>query len=306
MMTTCRRIPSGVMVCLALLVFVMNPFGLSAGLTNLQAPLADRILTDDGDFAEVPIWKWANDITGDKAAIVLGKTGELDSFMLHRTWRRGQTVGQAVRAVEDYLGRFRVHFERDTMTFISLSAHELQSKTTGANRYQGWTDDKENSGYSWKIALLGGIADLGDEVFSNPHGIIAGGEISAPLYEIFDVVFRFEYNDYLGPSLIEGSPGTQDFWYSSFFSGLMVRVMPWQNAVVTPYAHLGLSFSVEDTVTYDGVSDPSASKNSFGLVAGGGVRVGPPESFMLMLEAGWRTGGFNTFFQLRAGLMIEL
>ena len=116
----------------------------SSLLTNLQAPLADRILIDDGDFAEVPIWKWANDITGDKAAIVMSKTGELDSFMLHRTWRRGQTVGQAVRAVEDYLGRFRVHFERDTMTFISLSASELQKKTPGESGYQGWAADEEH------------------------------------------------------------------------------------------------------------------------------------------------------------------
>jgi len=281
----------------------------SSLLTNLQAPLADRILIDDGDFAEVPIWKWANDITGDKAAIVMSKTGELDSFMLHRTWRRGQTVGQAVRAVEDYLGRFRVHFERDTMTFISLSASELQKKTPGESGYQGWAADEEDSGLSWKIAFLAGAMGLGSEdIFSGPPGLSVGGEISAPVSEIFDVVFRFEYNEYDGPSLIEGSSETTDYAYSAIFSGVMFRVIPWQKAIVTPYAHVGISFTVDNIEIYynDGSGDDHIDTSSFGLIFGGGLRLGPPESFMIMLEAGWRTGEFETFFQLRAGLAIEL
>jgi len=116
-----------VLVVIGVCFFGLGVTSLSA-LTNLQAPLAERILTEDGDLARVPIWVWANSLTGDKAAIVLNQTGELDAFKLHRTWRRGQTVGQAMRSAEDYLGRFRVHFERETLTLISLSAEDALKK----------------------------------------------------------------------------------------------------------------------------------------------------------------------------------
>ena len=55
---------------LALLVLVVStPGGLAAGLTNLQAlwPIASRSMTAICGGADL---KWANDITGDKAAIV--------------------------------------------------------------------------------------------------------------------------------------------------------------------------------------------------------------------------------------------
>jgi len=280
-------------------VVVGTPFGLDAGLTNLQAPLADRILTDDGDFAEVPIWKWANDITGDKAAIVLSKTGELDSFMLHRTWRRGQTVGQAVRAVEDYLGRFRVHFERETMTFISLSASELQMKTSGGSGYQGWVADEEDSGLSWKIAVFFGLTSTGVDGVADSKGFLAGGEVAAPLTSILDILIQFDYNGHDAPDEVDVG------YYSvtSLVPGLLARLIPWQQAILTPYAQAGFGLSLKSMELTDG---NTADDSSLCLLFGGGIRLGPPESFMIMLEAGLRVEDYATYFQLRGGLAIEL
>jgi len=99
-----------------------------------------------------------------------------------------------------------------------------------------------------------------------------------------------------------------EYSYGAIFSGVMFRVIPWQKAIVTPYAHVGISFTVDNIEIYynDGSGDDHIDTSSFGLIFGGGLRLGPPESFMIMLEAGWRTGEFETFFQLRAGLAIEL
>ena len=63
----------------------------------------------------------------------------------------------------------------------------------------------------------------------------------APVSAIFDVVFRFEYNDYYGPSLIDGISEMTEY-STVFFSGVMFRVIPWQKAIVTPYAHVGLVY----------------------------------------------------------------
>ncbi|HPH03856.1 MAG TPA: hypothetical protein PK297_12960 [Spirochaetota bacterium] len=305
-----RHFPFFLLVVLAVFVVVVGtPFGLDAGLTNLQAPLADRILMDDGDFAEVPIWKWANDITGDKAAIVMSKTGELDSFILHRTWRRGQTVGQAVRAVEDYLGRFRVHFERDTMTFVSLSANELQKKTLGASGYQGSSDESVDDGLSWKIAVFGGI--VGDESgeFGSSPGILIGGEVAAPIFGMFDLVVRIEFQDFFGDELLD--LGMVVYYYKAVAPQVLFRFLPWQDAIVTPYIHAGFAYNiqavdVDEYATPAGFPLESSVGNSLGFVFGGGLRIGPPESFMLMFELGWRTGDFKSFMQFRGGLAIEL
>jgi len=179
-----------VLVVIGVCFFGLGVTSLSA-LTNLQAPLAERILTEDGDLVRVPIWVWANSLTGDKAAIVLNQTGELDAFKLHRTWRRGQTVGQAMRSAEDYLGRFRVHFERETLTLISLSAEDALKKNGSVTGYSGWSKEQDAvTGPYWKIGIGGGAS-----LDADPFTAI---DVFAPLTRGLDVVLRSDiYIDYV-------------------------------------------------------------------------------------------------------------
>lgn len=282
--------------------------GLSAtplpALTNLQAPLAERILTEDGDLARVPIWVWANSLTGDKAAIVLNRTGELDAFKLHRTWRKGQTVGQAMRSAEDYLGRFRVHFERETLTLISLSADEALKKAGNQTGYSGWRGLPIEDDISYKIGVTVGI---GGEEFDLSAPIL-GVEFGLPLGPNFDGIFRFDYH-VSGYEVVAYAEAGADYVNITsamhFMAGVRLTVAP--QSVVAPFLQGGLLL-----YSCDGVWDTQSSSepvNEFGVGVhlAGGFRFGSPRGLMLITETGFDIAYDGMmYWQFRGGFLIYL
>jgi len=264
-----------VLVVIGVCFFGLGVTSLSA-LTNLQAPLAERILTEDGDLVRVPIWVWANSLTGDKAAIVLNQTGELDAFKLHRTWRRGQTVGQAMRSAEDYLGRFRVHFERETLTLISLSAEDALKKNGSVTGYSGWSKEQDAvTGPYWKIGIGGGAS-----LDADPFTAI---DVFAPLTRGLDVVLRSDiYIDY-----VQWSEFDNYYYYEGNFGlSLGVRATANHSGVFSPFIQAGISLFSSGSGQMDNLTQSYTlpSEKTFGIMASGGIRVGSLKGLMLSAE----------------------
>ncbi|HPH03857.1 MAG TPA: hypothetical protein PLM00_08475 [Spirochaetota bacterium] len=292
------------LISVSVCILIFGPGALSA-LTNLQAPLAERILSEDGDLARVPIWVWANSLTGDKAAIVLNQTGELDAFKLHRTWRKGQTVGQAMRSAEDYLGRFRVHFERETLTLISLSAEDALKKNGTATGYSGWATDDDENGLSSKIGMMVGV---GGEEFGLADPVI-GVEFGLPLGKNFDALFRFDYH-FDGYETVYDEYANDTIMYSSathFMAGVRFTIGP--QAVVAMFFQAGLlMYSCDgEGATGGAISYEPFSETGAGFHLAGGFRLGSPRGLMLTTEFGFDTAVDGMLYgQFRGGLMFWL
>lgn len=230
-------------------------------------PLARRVIARDGDMKLVPIWKWFNELTGDNAAVILLSPDDLGRFELHRSWRKGQTVGEVVRDVERHLGRFRVHFEDDSVSLLSLSAEEVIRLPENKDGYPAWNAYGEASVV--RIGVFGAI---------EYNGGMSGGtctlEASYVLSPALEAFLRADFYP-MGKYGASGTGEASDPW--ACYAGC--RWTPFPAWSVAPYVQAGLGYNKYAMTDNGGAIGDEGGVGFLGAI---GLRIGgnPDSAFV--------------------------
>ena len=213
-------------IIFSLLVLFVSDCVVSAA-DNKKSFMMNTIITKDGDMKTVPLWQWLNDLTGKRAAVVLSEPNDLADIRVPRAWKKGQTIGEVVRAAEIFLGRFRVVFLNNTVTLRSLTADELLRRKDykKAVNYDAWEANYEEirTGF-W---IHGYAPALVSDV--NTVNTMFGGGLG--------VVFRLYRNSLSGVARLEYSYADQADYNSESTMRTVMLGLRWNTAY---FGSLGL------------------------------------------------------------------
>jgi len=297
-------------IFVALLILNLMYMSLAAAESK-PVPLSNQVVTNDGDMKNVLIWQWLNELTADNAAVVLTTAGELSKISLPRSWRKGQTVGQVMRAAEIFLGRFRVHFEGKTLTLISLTADEMMTNRayTEISKVRKWDDEKNHDTIRSMLEIYSGVMMTGD-TYNSAQTLLS-----------FGVGYSFVFVDTWLAGFFRLECGFGNPQYSQLDFDVQkanmhagVRWLPFNGWFVSPYLQVGLLYSVyTENGKYWDTSDQDMEDRfwgGLGMAGSIGLRIGSPSSLSLFFEYGmsitYLSYGSIELGELRFGLMVGL
>ena len=245
------------------LISCLTVFPFTASAADKKNFLINRVLTTNGDMKTVALWRWLNDLTGNRAAVVLSEPNDLADIRVPRAWKKGQTIGEVVRAAEVFLGRFRVVFQENAVTLRSLTADELLRRKDykKAVNYDRWEADYEvmRTGF-W----IHGYAPALVSDVSTVNTMFGGG---------LGVVFRLYRNSLSGIARLEYSFADQPDYSSESTMRTLFAGLRWNAAYFGSfglYLQGGLSGSWFSGPGED-LSGTVYDWSGLGLRAGGGI-----------------------------------
>lgn len=192
-----------------------------ACLTHIHAlPLEERVLEADGDKAVVPFTQWLQEVSGRQYGIVLHDTAWND-FSLPRSWKKGQTVRDAVSTAQLFSGRFLVEWSDDAVTLVPVTKREklpridtrpVRKRIFSAGDFV-FSAGIQSSGYTPKLAqslyseaatgypVSSGVSGVGDWSFFDYLGVFISDSVSVGF-----LVRSSSYHAEMKSGTTEGSP----------------------------------------------------------------------------------------------------
>lgn len=266
-----------------------------------DSPLMKRVLKADGDLERVPLWQWFRELTGENAAFVLDGEEDLADLRVHRTWRKGQTVGQVVYALERHLGRFRVHFERNAVSLVSTETRAAMLRPENRAAYATWVRLGEPSDWRLAPSLMLEFGTGGTQ------GGCFGLEVSYALARTFDALVRIDSYFAFRNLTIDGIEYQFD-GLPTVTAGIApaIRWIPLPDWTIAPYLQAGIVYNVLSGGTGIDSSAPAVDKSGFGLTGAVGARLGRDPDACFLVDLGLARAAAATCVQFRISFQYGL